>query len=89
MSSTPEGFLPECIGPKLGPFAHPNTDLNFSELISDNELGDSSDVGHAHVFKVVIGSNTFALKIVSKGSTEAGSLRFEYPLKIFSVQVLR
>lgn len=57
--------LPECDGPKLHPFPHKSPAIEFIRMISDNTPPSVPGGGpHAHVFKVVILSQTYALKIV-------------------------
>ena len=58
--------LPTCEGPKLRPFKHRKAAIEFRCLLSDDESGSG---GHAHVFKVSIRSNVYALKVV-RGPTQ-------------------
>lgn len=52
------GPLPLCEGPKLHRFRKPKA-VTFKRLLSDPE-----SEGHAHVFEAVIGSATYAVKVV-------------------------
>ena len=53
--------LPDCKGPKLGPFKDREADIDFRRLLSD---GNSESGGHAHVFEVCIKSVVYVLKVV-------------------------
>ena len=59
MSINYHRLLPQCDGPKLHPFSHGSSDLHFVRLLSDNE-----NVGHSHVFEVIINGRHYALKMV-------------------------
>ena len=59
--------LPQCEGAKLHPFRHCEAPIRFERLLSDTTLTNSvGNGGHAHVFEASIGSDTYALKIISK-----------------------
>ncbi len=64
MTGTSTKSLPECSGPKLQPFEDEEATVDFKQLISESELPETSDGGHAHVFEVSIHAKTYALKIV-------------------------
>ena len=52
--------LPRCQGPKLHPFHDRKAVVTFLRLLSEVD-----SKGHAHVFEVSIGSEYYALKVVS------------------------
>ena len=52
--------LPRCQGPKLHPFPDRKAVVTFLRLLSEVD-----SKGHAHVFEVSIGSEHYALKVVS------------------------
>lgn len=56
--------LPPGNGPNLSPFEHRGETVEFLELLSLPEDEESSNGGHAHVFKVRIKEETYALKVV-------------------------
>lgn len=61
-----DGPLPQCEGPKLNPNPHCKSKVDFIRLLSDSEsTGSTESGGHAHVFEVSIGGETYALKVVS------------------------
>ncbi|KAJ9646641.1 hypothetical protein H2199_002690 [Coniosporium tulheliwenetii] len=51
-------LLPECEGPKMHPYEDRNPKIEFESL-----LGDSNTASHSHVFKVLLNSRPFALKM--------------------------
>lgn len=51
--------LPQCEGPKLGPFHNPKPAVIFRRLLSDKDAE-----GHAHVFEAAIESTAYAVKMV-------------------------
>ena len=53
--------LPECAGPKLEQFPHCHLPVQFLRLLSDPETA-----AHSHVFEVKIGTDKYALKVVSR-----------------------
>lgn len=60
-----DGPLPQCEGPKLNPFPHRKSKVDFIRLLSDTESTPSMESGgHAHVFEVSMGGETYALKVV-------------------------
>lgn len=68
--------LPHCVGPKLKPFAFPGDGLKqnieFLEYIGEGS--------HAHVFKIKVSDQIYALKLVSGLLTSASGqklIRFE------------
>ena len=52
--------LPRCEGPKLNPFHDRKAVVTFLRLLSEVD-----SKGHANVFEVSIGSEYYALKVVS------------------------
>ncbi len=70
--------LPECEGPRLAPFNDRKFNIDFVQLLSDNEQN-----GQSHVFEVSIKGKAYALKIVSLVSPTPVT-----PLTGFAVQVL-
>ena len=59
--------VPDCRGPKLGPFKDRKATIDFRRLLSD---GDSESGGHAHVFEVCIKSVVYVLKVVRTPSPD-------------------
>ena len=60
--------LPPVIGPKLQPFEHRRERVEFLSLLSqpESELSGGHSGGHAHVFKVNIRGEQYALKVVRR-----------------------
>lgn len=78
MVETPnyDGPLPQCQGPKLKPFPHRKSKVDFIRLLSDSEsTGGIESGGHAHVFEVSIEGETYALKVVSYTPRRQNTLR--------------
>ena len=55
-------LLPRGDSPQLGPFKDSDADVEFVRLLSKIDYTEIG--GHAHVFEVLINSQTYALKIV-------------------------
>ena len=55
---------PPIAGPKLSPFKDRYQRVEFVDLLSLHQDEYSGSGGHAHVFKVVIKGNQYALKVV-------------------------
>ena len=56
--------LPQIDGPKLHVFPHHSQSLEFLQTISAFEQNAPDSGGDAHVFKVRIGGEDYALKVV-------------------------
>jgi hypothetical protein len=68
--------LPQCKGPKLNPFSHRKSKVDFIRLLSDSKsTGSTESGGHAHVFETSIGGETYALKVVSYMPRRQNTLR--------------
>ena len=59
-SNKDRSLLPCCSGPKLGPFSLKDLDIEFIELLSSPATAADS-----HVFRIRIGGDEYALKVVS------------------------
>ena len=58
--------LPPVAGPKLYPFRHREDRIDFKKPLSrrPNDTKLTGSIGHAHVFKVRIRGENYALKVV-------------------------
>ena len=77
-------LLPQCPGPKLGPFLPKPTNIQYVEYISDpEESGDSC------VFEVLIHGKRYALKVVNTASKHRTSPRLIDPVQVPRERILR